>query len=122
MKKILIILFLFFSIAVSSNFVLAYNFNDGSGLNTTANGAGYDQSADAKTFLTSKIGIAISVVVSFIGIILLCLIIYGGYLWMTAMGNESQIDKAKEIIKNAIIGVIIVFCAYMITYVFKEFI
>lgn len=122
MKKILIILFLFFSIAVSSNFVLAYNFNDGSGLNTTANGAGYDQSADAKTFLTSKIGIAISVVVSFIGIILLCLIIYGGYLWMTAMGNESQIDKAKGIIKNAIIGVIIVFCAYMITYVFKEFI
>ena len=122
MKKILLILILFFSILISSNPVLAYSFNDNSGLNTTANGAGYDQSTDAKAFITSKIGIAISAVVSFIGIILLCLIIYGGYLWMVAAGNESQIDKAKDIIKNSIIGVIIILCAYAITMIFKEFI
>ena len=48
--------------------------------------------------------------------IFLVLMIYAGFQWMTAGGNESQIKKAQDTIKTAIIGLIIVLAAYAITY------
>ncbi len=50
-----------------------------------------------------------------LGTIFVILIIYAGYLWMTASGNEEQITKAKKMITNAVIGIIIVLLAYTIT-------
>lgn len=47
-----------------------------------------------------------------IGIVLLAIILYGGFLWMTSGGNEEQIGKAKKILVNAVIGLIIILCAY----------
>jgi hypothetical protein len=41
--------------------------------------------------------------------------IYGGYLYMTAQGNEDQVEKGKDVIKNAVIGIVIIFLAYTIT-------
>lgn len=49
------------------------------------------------------------------GLVLLGLILYAGYLWMTAGGNEEQVTKAKQLIRNAVIGLIIVLSAYSIT-------
>ncbi len=51
-----------------------------------------------------------------LGIIFVILIILGGYNWMTAGGNEEKVTKAKETIRHAIIGLIIVVSAYAITY------
>jgi hypothetical protein len=42
--------------------------------------------------------------------------IYGGYRWMMASGREEEVQKAKDTIKAAIIGLIIVLSAYTITY------
>lgn len=42
--------------------------------------------------------------------------IIGGVMWMTASGNEQHVEKAKSLITNAVIGMIIVFSAYAITY------
>jgi len=36
-------------------------------------------------------------------------------MWMTAHGEEAKIDKAKEIIKAAVIGIVIVLAAYSIS-------
>lgn len=47
-----------------------------------------------------------------LGIVLVVIILYGGYLWMTAGGNEEQIGEAKRILKNAVIGLIIILMAY----------
>lgn len=58
----------------------------------------------------------ISVILSLLGIIFVILLIYGGILWMTAAGNEDQIRKAMDLIKAAVIGLIIVVSAYSITY------
>ena len=44
------------------------------------------------------------------------LIIYGGFLWMTAGGNEENVGKAKKTIYYAVIGMLIIFAAYSITY------
>jgi len=49
-----------------------------------------------------------------IGIVLVVLLIYAGYLWMTAGGNDEQIGQAKNIIRNAAIGLAIILSAYSI--------
>jgi hypothetical protein len=49
---------------------------------------------------------------SFVGIILTALMVHAGYLWMTAAGNDEQISTAKTSIRNATMGLIVIFCAY----------
>lgn len=51
-----------------------------------------------------------------VGTIFLILMVYGGYIWMLARGDEAAAKKAKDIITMAIIGIIIVLAAYTITY------
>jgi hypothetical protein len=61
------------------------------------------------------IGNIIRVALSLLGIIVLCLIVYAGFIWMTAAGDSKKVDTAKSILKNAIIGAIILFLAYSIS-------
>ncbi len=39
---------------------------------------------------------------------------YGGYLWLTAAGNEKRVEKAKQVILQAAIGLVIVLLAWAI--------
>jgi hypothetical protein len=66
----------------------------------------------ASTDLLVIIGTIISVVLGFLGVIFLILIIYSGFLWMTAAGNEDRVKKAQKILINATVGIIIVLTAY----------
>jgi len=50
-----------------------------------------------------------------LGTLFLVLIVYAGYLWMTAGGEEQQIEKAQGYLKNGIIGLVIVLAAVGIT-------
>ncbi|MDD5110728.1 MAG: pilin [Patescibacteria group bacterium] len=61
------------------------------------------------------IGTVLTSLFSLLGVVFLVLIIYGGFLWMTARGNESQIEKAKKIITSASIGLGVVLGSYLIT-------
>ncbi|MFC1612967.1 hypothetical protein ACFL23_01410 [Patescibacteria group bacterium] len=79
-------------------------------------GANYPTTTVNEDSLYSTIGYFVQIVLSVIGVLLMILIIYAGFLWMGAQGNEEQITKAKAYIQNAIIGVIIVLMAYSITY------
>lgn len=65
--------------------------------------------------IPTAIGKIIGAGLSFIGVIFLILMIYGGFLWMFARGNDQSVSKAKELITAAIIGLIIVMSAYAIT-------
>lgn len=56
----------------------------------------------------------IRIALGFLGIIALGLILYGGFVWMTAGGNEENIAKAKKILVNAAIGLAIILSAYAI--------
>lgn len=76
------------------------------------NGAGYRSDADPAVL----IGKIVQAALSFLGIVFFILMIYGGYLWMLARGNEQQVDKAKNLITAAIVGLIIVLSAYAISY------
>lgn len=52
---------------------------------------------------------------SFVGVIFFALTMYGGILWMTARGDAEQVKKAQELIKSAIIGLVVVFLSYAVT-------
>lgn len=62
------------------------------------------------------IAFIIKTALSLLGVIFLILIIYGGFLWMTAGGNEEQIKKAKSIFNNSAIALLIILAAYAITH------
>lgn len=89
-----------------------------SGLIYTGQEAGYPSSdlAVGESLLPYKIGKIIRAILSFLGVIFLVLMIYGGYTWMTARGNDQQVSKARSIVINSIIGLIIIMAAWAITY------
>ncbi|PJA08555.1 hypothetical protein COX69_01960 [Candidatus Falkowbacteria bacterium CG_4_10_14_0_2_um_filter_48_10] len=51
---------------------------------------------------------------TFVGIIAVGMIIYGGYLWSVSGGDPDRINRAKKILKNAVIGLIVIISAFAI--------
>jgi amino acid transporter len=71
-----------------------------------------------------KLGEIVAIIIkgflSLLGVIFMILILIGGFNWMTASGDEEKVRKAKDTLRRAIIGLLIVVSAYAITYfVFK---
>jgi len=54
----------------------------------------------------------VNVLLGFLGIIAIIIILWGGFRWMTAGGNEEKVGEAKQIITAGIIGLVIIFIAY----------
>lgn len=87
--------------------------------NNAAGGA--DQTAGAAHInngqgdLTTIIGRIINILLSFLGIVFLVLVLYAGFLWMTAQGDSKKVDQAKGMITQAIVGLIIIMAAYAIS-------
>lgn len=118
MKKFryLFVLILLFSFLFSPCFVSAQTAAEKfkNGVNETAKGTGHDVGT-ASEDISIIVGKIMKAILSIIAILFLILMIYGGIIWMIARGNEQNTEKAKKIIRNAIIGLIIVFAAYAIT-------
>jgi hypothetical protein len=57
----------------------------------------------------------LKVVFGFLGVIAICLILYAGFSWMTAAGNDKKIGAAQDTIKAATIGLLIILAALSIT-------
>ena len=67
-----------------------------------------DTTTDVRIFVARLINVALG----FIGIILLSLIVYGGWLYMTSEGDAEKINQAKAIFRNAIIGLVIILASW----------
>ncbi|MEK7072568.1 MAG: pilin [Patescibacteria group bacterium] len=101
-------------VAISSVSVLAQGDNTiQGGLDSLASGA--QELPSGTTDLKQAIGQIIQIFLGFLGVLAVVLIIYAGFLWMTAGGDSAKVDKAKGYIKNAIIGIVIILAAYIIT-------
>lgn len=61
-------------------------------------------------------GKIINAFLGILGIVMVVLVLFGGFLWMTAAGNTEKIDKATKILTNAVVGLIIIIMAYGISY------
>ncbi len=69
----------------------------------------------SSTDLPTIIGRIIYVLLGLVGIVLLIMILYAGFLWMTAAGDAKQVQEAKDRIQRAIIGMLIIASAFAIT-------
>ena len=58
----------------------------------------------------------INIFLGVLGIIALGLILWGGFIWMTAAGSEEKITQAKKILKNSAIGLLIILSSWGIAY------
>lgn len=67
------------------------------------------------------IGTVINSLLALLGVVFLVLMLYAGYNWMIARGEEEKVNKAKDTITRALIGLIIVVGSYAIwNFVFSK--
>lgn len=72
-----------------------------------------DVSSDAGLY--TKISAIINILLGFVGVVAVIYILYAGFRWITAGGNEEQISEARGNIRNAVIGLAVVFLAFVVT-------
>lgn len=90
-------------------------FAPGGSVQTNVGQVGTQAGIGAATPLPVIIGNIINVVLGFLGIVLLFYLLYGGFLWMTSGGDAKGVDAAKTMIRNAIIGLVIIVSSYAIS-------
>ncbi|MDD5043549.1 MAG: Ig-like domain-containing protein [Patescibacteria group bacterium] len=78
-------------------------------------GLGYLESSGlAVTDIRITIARIIRIALGLLGAIATVIILYGGFLWMTAAGNEEKMETAKKILKNGAIGLAIIITSFSI--------
>mgnify|MGYP001599374490 CR=1 FL=1 len=64
--------------------------------------------------LPETIASVINTILGLLGILAVVLILWAGFLWMTAAGIDDKIKQAKGIMTAGVIGLAIIFSAYAI--------
>lgn len=64
--------------------------------------------------IRTTVAAIINVALGLLGIVAVVIILAGGFTWMTAAGNEENVDKAKKMIFAGVIGLAIILSAYAI--------
>lgn len=80
-------------------------------LGTTLTAAGITESEPSLNVIIRTI---IKALLGVLGVIFLILVIYAGMLWMTAAGNEDKVKKAQKLLRDGVIGLIIILSSYVI--------
>lgn len=90
--------------------------NTKSAIDIYAEGAGIDSyETTSGDNIFGLVQTVINAFLGLIGVLFLIYMLYAGYNWLTAQGDEEKVTKAKDTIRRAIIGVIIVVAAYAIS-------
>lgn len=116
MKRILLIAVYgwFFPLFANAQ-VLDNNVSINSNTQKYANKSGFGTDIGGQAGLSQYLALILKSFLSLMGIIFIILIIYAGFTWMTAGGDEQKVSKAKSTIGRAAIGLFIVLAAYAIT-------
>ena len=117
-KKIIVGLVALFAImAPVSNVLAITNY----GLDTAANKAGLQKNIQGETDPLGIVGLVVKAGLSLVGLVFFGLMLYAGVTWMTARGDSGKVDKAKDTMESAIIGLVIVVSAYaIVNFVFSN--
>ncbi|MFA5155086.1 MAG: IPT/TIG domain-containing protein [Patescibacteria group bacterium] len=81
----------------------------GFGVGEVNNGLAGSLSAADPRMVAGRI---INIVLGFLGVIAVGLIAYAGFLWFSSGGNEEKVETAKKILRNAIIGLVIILASW----------
>ncbi len=65
--------------------------------------------------LLSEVIIIINFLLTLVGVAFLALLVYSGFLWMTARGNEELVNKSKKISREVVTGLLIILTARIVT-------
>ena len=76
---------------------------------------GYGYPSGVPTDIRIIAMVVIKIFIMVIIIVFFCLFFYGGFTYMTAAGDENKVDKGKDTLKTATIGLVIIFTSYAIT-------
>lgn len=85
----------------------------GGGLKKAAGGAGMVTTGGGD--LMTLVGQLIGAVMGLVGVLLFGYMVYGGFKWMTAGGDTKAVGEAQAIIRNAVIGIVVIVAAYAIS-------
>lgn len=89
----------------------------------TASAALIDSSLIAEASCTSgctintfvKLGVSVAnFILGIVGALTLLMFVYGGLTWILSAGSSSAVQKGKDIIIGSVVGLLIVFCSYLI--------
>ncbi|MEK7103694.1 MAG: 3D domain-containing protein [Patescibacteria group bacterium] len=69
------------------------------------------------TGLATYLGQLYAWLITAVSIIAVVMLMVGGLIWLTSRGNSGQIGRAKKIISNALIGLVLSLSAYSILYI-----
>jgi hypothetical protein len=125
LKIILFIIFFFFLFFLlfsfaSSQSSLVDQINKQNEAFAGQSGAGFGETANLKRIVINIIDILLSVVAT----ISVAMFVYAGFLYFTSQGEEGKMETAKKTIFYAVIGSLIIFMAYslswFISYVFLK--
>ncbi len=90
------------------------SFTDYQGQITTLSSEGYDPALVASTDLREFVIKIINYALGFLGLIAVLIVLYGGFMYMTAVGDDNKVTTGKNAIKYALIGIIIILGAFAI--------
>lgn len=60
------------------------------------------------------IGIVIQAFLGIVGSVALVMMVYGGFQWLTAAGNEEKIKKGTQTMLWSVVGLVLVFASYLL--------
>ncbi|KKT35529.1 MAG: hypothetical protein UW24_C0007G0019 [Parcubacteria group bacterium GW2011_GWA2_44_12] len=87
---------------------------NGSDRAITATGASADDPSFDANVLPNKGIQFLQYALSFLAIIGVAMILWGGFTWMSSGGNEQTIDRARKILLAALIGLVVITSAWVI--------
>jgi hypothetical protein len=68
------------------------------------------------------IGRFLKMLMGIVGSIALAVLVYGGFLWMTSMGNADHVGKAKNLLIWGALGVLVILSSYaIVSFLFDVF-
>lgn len=86
------------------------------GLDKIGAGTGFGETLkpDQDQTFYNKFAQIANIVIGLVGIIAAIYLIYSGIKWMRSGGNEQMITEAKEGIRDAVIGLLVIFISYIL--------
>ena len=113
--------FVAFIVSVSIFLATSVVWADSYGLDKAANVGSVPTKVAGSHTVAGVIGGVVANALALVGIVFFAILLYAGLRWMTAMGDSGVVDKSKEMIISAIIGIVVVVSAYAISnFVFTE--
>lgn len=82
-------------------------------LGSFAKNIGYNQEPQTPEYY---VGLVINIAFSLLGVIALALLIFNGFKWMTAQGNENQVKEARGGLISSTLGLLIILASYAVAF------